>query len=104
MPSVPPQSWYRDYAAYCGVSDDSRKVDAVVTQISRRKPILKKPYPPPASVKTPLPVLPAPFPTWQRTPMRVSFENGQQKQTFAIRGHTPNLANDVEDREEEASK
>jgi hypothetical protein len=38
-----PASWYRDYAAYCGVSDDGKKVYAIVTQISRRKPILKKP-------------------------------------------------------------
>jgi len=36
-------SWYRDYAAYCGVSDDGKKVYAVVAQINRRKPILKKP-------------------------------------------------------------
>jgi hypothetical protein len=33
-----------------------------------------------------------------------SFEDGQQKQTFAIRGHTADLANDVEDGEEEAPK
>jgi len=34
-------SWYRDYAAYCGVSEDGKKVYAVVAQISRRKPIVK---------------------------------------------------------------
>ena len=31
-------SWYRDYAAYCGVSDDGKKIDAIVAQLSRRKP------------------------------------------------------------------
>ena len=36
-------SWYRDYVAYCGVSDDGKKVYAIVAQISRRKPVLKKP-------------------------------------------------------------
>jgi hypothetical protein len=36
-------SWYRDYAAYCGVSEDGKKIFAVVAQISRRKPVLKKP-------------------------------------------------------------
>jgi len=36
-------SWYRDYIAYCGVSDDGKKLFAVVAQLGRRKPILKKP-------------------------------------------------------------
>ena len=34
-------NWYRDYAAYCGVSDGSR-VFAIVTQLNRRKPVLRK--------------------------------------------------------------
>jgi hypothetical protein len=34
-------SWYRDYVAYCGVSDDGKKTYAMVAQISRRKPVLK---------------------------------------------------------------
>jgi hypothetical protein len=34
-------SWYRDYVAYCGVADDGKKMDAIVAQISRRKPALK---------------------------------------------------------------
>jgi hypothetical protein len=35
-------SWYRDYIAYCGVSEDGKKLYAVVAQVGRRKPILKK--------------------------------------------------------------
>jgi hypothetical protein len=35
-------SWYRDYVAYCGLSDDGKKVYAIVAQLGRRKPILKK--------------------------------------------------------------
>jgi len=35
-------SWYRDYAAYCRLSDDGKKAFAVVAQIGRRKPGLKK--------------------------------------------------------------
>ena len=35
-------SWYRDYVAYCGVGDDGKKTYAMVAQISRRKPVLKK--------------------------------------------------------------
>ena len=36
-------SWYRDYVAYCGVSDDGKKTYAIVAQLSRRKPVLRKP-------------------------------------------------------------
>ena len=36
-------TWTRDYAAYCGVSDDGKKIFAIVAQIYRRKPVLKKP-------------------------------------------------------------
>src|SRR5579864_2445383 len=35
-------SWYRDYVAYCGVAEDGKKTFAMVAQISRRKPVLKK--------------------------------------------------------------
>jgi hypothetical protein len=35
-------SWYRDYVAYSGVSDDGKKLFAIVAQLGRRKPILKK--------------------------------------------------------------
>jgi len=36
-------NWYRDYVAYCGVSDDGKKTYAMVAQLGRRKPVLKKP-------------------------------------------------------------
>ena len=35
-------SWYRDCVAYCGVSDDGKKLFAMVAQLGRRKPTLKK--------------------------------------------------------------
>jgi len=41
-------SWYRDYAAYCGSSDDGAKTYMVVSQLGKRKPVLKKEYPGPA--------------------------------------------------------
>ena len=36
-------SWYRDYAAYCGVVDDGAKVSALVVQLGNKKPVLRKP-------------------------------------------------------------
>lgn len=102
-------SWYRDYAAYCGVSDDGKKIYAVVAQLNRRKPVLKK------LLDKALPAQdegsgerePAcPVPAWQRSPARVAFEvDGAPKQIFAIRGHVIDLVNEVEEAaDEEGSK
>src|SRR3984957_1741714 len=96
-------SWYRDYVAYCGVSDDGKKLSAVVAQLSRRKPVLKKALAG-SIADDALPDSACPAPTWQRGPVRVSFEPASDpKQTFAIRGRAVDLVSDVED-EEEASK
>jgi hypothetical protein len=97
-------SWYRDFVAYCGVSDDGKKIDAIVAQLGRRKPLLKK------SVSTDQPEAASDSicrqPAWQRAPARVSFEPASKgaKQTYAIRGHAIDLVNDTEEDEEEASK
>ncbi len=97
-------SWYRDYIAYCGVSDDGKKIYAIVAQISRRKPVLKKPLGNEGIADNAAPDSACAAPAWQRAPTRVSFEAaGGAKQTFAIRGHVVDLVNDAED-EEEGSK
>ena len=102
-------SWYRDYAAYCGVSDDGKKVYAIVAQLNRRKPVLKKLLDNARigeeELKDAAPDA-CPVPAWQRLPARVTFEPaGTAKQVFAIRGHLVDLVNEVEEpEEEEASK
>jgi hypothetical protein len=94
-------SWYRDYIAYCGVSDDGKKIYAIVAQLSRRKPVLKK-----VLSETGVPDDAAadsacPAPSWQRNPVRVSFErSGAARQTFAIRGHVVDLVDDAEEEDE----
>jgi hypothetical protein len=94
-------SWYRDYAAYCGVSEDGKKVYAVVAQISRRKPVLKKVLEGEAIVESVVPDSACPAPAWQRGPTRATFEPvGAAKQTFAIRGHVVDLVSEEEDEEE----
>jgi hypothetical protein len=113
-------SWYRDYVAYCGLSEDGKKISAVVVQLNRRKAVLKKLLSE-APARNDGPKVDAatkaitandgaasdlacPPPAWQRAPVRVSFEaSGDARQTFAIRGHAVDLVNDAED-EEEASK
>lgn len=86
-------SWYRDYVAYCGISDDGRKLSAIVMQLGRRKPILKKPLGESASDDA-SGVGCAP-PAWQRAPTRVSFiSKADQKLTFAVRGHMVEVVTD----------
>jgi hypothetical protein len=97
-------SWYRDYAAYCGVSDDGKRMYAMVAQLSRRKPVLKKALSGNGVPEGTGADSACAAPLWQRAPVRVSFEAaGSTKETFAIRGHVADLVNDDED-EEEGSK
>lgn len=95
-------SWYRDYAAYCGVSDDGKKLYAIVAQLGRRKPILRKSIGEVTNSEDPDSACPAP--AWQRQPTRVTFEASEdQKSTYSVRGHAVDVLNDEED-EEDASK
>lgn len=99
-------SWYRDYVAYCGVSDEGKKLYAVVSQLGRRKPVLKKPIGGSTGASDVLsedagPDSACPAPIWQRSPVRVSFEAADgAKQTFAVRGHVVDLVNDAEENDE----
>ena len=94
-------NWYRDYAAYCGVSDDGKKLYAIVAQLGRRKPILKKSIGEASADEDPDSACPAPV--WQRQPVRVTFEVREgQKTTYSVRGHAIDVVTDEE--EEDASK
>jgi hypothetical protein len=97
-------SWYRDYAAYCGVSDDGKKIYAIVAQLNRRKPVLKKLFDGQSIPENAAPDSACPTPAWQRSPARVTFEPAAApKQTFAIRGHTVDLVIESEDPEDEGA-
>jgi hypothetical protein len=89
-------SWYRDYVAYCGVSDDEKKSFAIVAELGRRKPILKQPLGESLAegeaVCTSL--------TWQRAPVRVAFTAGEGKAfTYSVRGHAVDIVTE-EDQDE----
>jgi hypothetical protein len=89
-------SWYRDYIAYCGVSEDGKKLYAVVAQVGRRKPILKKDAGEAGGDDDPDSECPAPV--WERTPMRVTFQPGDgQKLVFSIRSRVIDVVNDAEE-------
>jgi hypothetical protein len=92
-------SWYRDYIAYCGVSEDGKKLYAVVAQVGRRKPILKKDLGEPGGDADPDSECPAPM--WERSPMRVTFvPDDDKKVVFSIRNRVVDVVSDEEDAEE----
>ena len=64
-------AWYRDYASYCGLAEDGKKVLAIVAQLGRRQPVLKKPLGEPSREDMPDSACSAPV--WQRQPAGVLF-------------------------------
>jgi hypothetical protein len=91
-------SWYRDYVAYCGVSDDGAKLYEIVTQLGRHKPVLKKTILSAVSLEMPDSACAAP--DWQRQPTRVTFSSGgSDRTTYEVRGHAFNLIKDQDDDE-----
>ena len=96
-------TWFRDYVAYCGVPDDGNKRFAIVAELNRRKPVLKKPL----SAALPDDARPdsaCSAPVLQRSPIRISFETtASDKQTFAIPGHVADLVNDAEETKKRAN-
>ena len=89
-------SWYRDYVAYCGIADDGKKTYAIVAELGRRKPVLKKILGE-GIADDAAPDSACSVPEWQRGPVRVSFESGSSKQTFSIRGHVVDVVPDAPD-------
>lgn len=99
-----PESWFRDYVAYCGISEDGKRLYAIVAQIGRRKLVMKNPIPGAGVADKAGPDSACAPPQWQRAPIRVNFEvPGGARQTFAIRGHLVDIVNDPPE-EEEGSK
>jgi hypothetical protein len=70
-PGVSQVSWFRDYAAYCGVTATGKSLYAVVAQLAVRKPVLAKKL---AAFDAENSSGPAcALPDWQREPLRISF-------------------------------
>ena len=97
-PSYSAALWYRDYIAYCGLADDGKKIYAMVVQLGRRKPVLKK-FLGELTAEDP-PDSGFPAPTWQRQPTRVTFKPLQgESLTFSIRGHIVDIVTNDEESE-----
>lgn len=97
-PGVSHVAWFRDYAAYCGLTSSGKSVYAVVAQLAARKPLLAKKLTAfdPSAHDQPIcaPV------EWQRDPMRAIFHPaGKDPVSFEL---VPGSAILVEDSEEDA--
>ena len=57
-------SWFRDYAAYCGVAEDGSVHYMMIFQLGKRKPVLKKELYGKSCAA----------PIWERDPSRVTFQ------------------------------
>ncbi len=76
-------AWYRDYAAYCGLSDDAEKLYADVVALGRKKPLLRKQLA--AATNGEAPDSECAQPKWDRQPARVTFlPKNAPKFTFTL--------------------
>jgi hypothetical protein len=95
-------SWFRDYAAYCGVND-GQKLYAIVSQIGERRPVLRSYIGPALDKDEPDSQCDAPI--WQKQPLRVSFAPKQgQKLSFSIHGRSGEAEPSEEAEQKESSK
>ena len=92
-PAVSSVTWFRDYAAYCGLTATGHQLYAVVAQVAARKPVLAKKlgawdpedHPKPACAAS----------TWQREPLRITFQpTGAAQVSFDLVGLSAVLVED----------
>ncbi|HEY0785987.1 MAG TPA: hypothetical protein VGD62_08955 [Acidobacteriaceae bacterium] len=92
-PSVSDVSWFRDYAAYCGLHSGGRQLYAVVAQVAGRKPLVAKKLGTWDPENRPSPAC-APA-AWQREPLRISFQpTGGAPASFDLVGLSAVLVED----------
>ena len=70
-PGVSQVSWFRDYAAYCGLTATGKSLYAVVAQLAARRPVLAKKITAFDAANHPNPSCTPP--DWQREPLRITF-------------------------------
>ncbi len=84
-------SWYRDYAAYCGVAGNGERLLAVVAQIGVRKALYRKEIGKASGGD--LPGSDCAAPHWDRRPARVTFlPKASEKFTVNVTGHVADAA------------
>lgn len=98
-PGVSQVSWFRDYAAYCGLTPSGKSLYAVVAQIAARKPALAKKLAPfDAGIRRDPVCAP---PEWQREPLRITFHPAEgDAANFDFVPGSAVLVEDTDDEEE----
>jgi hypothetical protein len=98
-PGVSQIAWFRDYAAYCGLTSSGKSLYAVVAQIAARKPVLARKlaaFDPASRTESACSMT-----EWQREPLRATFHPaGKDAASFDI---VPGSAVLVEDSENDAA-
>ena len=96
-PVVSNVSWFRDYAAYCGLTSTGKQLYAVVAQVAARKPlVVSKLGPWDASAPHTAAAVCAPA-LWQREPLRITFQpSGAQPTSFNLVGSSAVLVEEGE--------
>jgi len=103
-PGASQVAWFRDYAAYCGVTSTGKSLYAVVSQVGTRKPVLAKKLAAYDAENHPWPV--CALPQWQREPLRISFHptSDQEPVSFDLVGNSAVLVEDGDEETSPASK
>jgi hypothetical protein len=100
-PAISSVIWFRDYAAYCGLTTSGKQLYAVVAQIAARKPVLAKKLSPWTAGESQLPACGAT--QWQREPLRVTFQpSGAEAVSYDLVGLSAVLVEDGNGNEEPA--
>jgi hypothetical protein len=98
-PSVSDVSWFRDYAAYCGLTAGGKQLYAVVAQVAGRKPLVAKKLKPWDPLDHPSPAC-GPS-AWQREPLQITFApTGSPPASFDLVGLSAVLVEDGDSPEE----
>ena len=102
-PGVSQIAWFRDYAAYCGLTASSKSLYAVVAQVAIRKPLLTKKLSEYDAADHSWPVC-GPS-DWQREPLRITFHpTGKDAVSFDVVGGSAVLLEDGNDQPESTAK
>jgi hypothetical protein len=100
-PAVSSVIWFRDYAAYCGLTASGRQLYAVVAQVAARKPVLAKKLSAWSPGESQPPACAAAV--WQREPLRVTFQpSGASAVSYGLVGLSAVLVEDGDGNEDPA--
>jgi len=91
-------AWFRDYAAYCGLTATGKSLYAVVAQVGVRKPVLAKKLAAYDAEARPASV--CALPEWQREPLKITFHpTGRDPAGYDLVGGSAVLVEDGDDAE-----